>query len=361
MTDRQDDNAPRYPYDSLAESDDYDEALDELRASGKDGVPHIPTFAESMLERLREVGLQHRTDVEAFANVRKAKMDKGQEIWIRFDTIRDELQGYMGVEVLDVPRADKAILAAMVAWLAQHVDLTRLLEAQQFILSESYEAEEKELDKLLRREGRDARRLLSESKLETWEDHVSAFKALQKRQARAKTLSSMQYIVPLLRYYRPDFDSRSPEEQQDLIEKTCGHVNNFLDSLRKLQEFLQYGVPDQKKLAPPIKNPKRDVRAAVMYDVDELNYRQIGERMRIFMPPERLKEKGDFQTVRKMVERGRRVLIKAFGEQGWQERVKKMKSEKAWWQTLSDEERDEVSDEQWHALQQEYLPRPPIE
>ena len=37
------DNAQRYPYDSLVESGDYDEALDVLRVSRKDGEPHIPT------------------------------------------------------------------------------------------------------------------------------------------------------------------------------------------------------------------------------------------------------------------------------------------------------------------------------
>ncbi len=133
MTRRPDDDAQWYPYDHLAEGDDvYDEALDELHHSRKDGKPHIPTFAQNMLGRLREVGLLHRTDAETPVNVRKAKMGRDQEVWIRFDTRRDENRGYMAVEVVDAPRSDKAILAAMVAWLAQPIDLGRLLEAQQF-------------------------------------------------------------------------------------------------------------------------------------------------------------------------------------------------------------------------------------
>ncbi len=63
MGERQEDAANAYPYDHLAEGDDaYDEALDELHHSRKDGNPHIPTFAQNMLGQLREVGLLHRPD-----------------------------------------------------------------------------------------------------------------------------------------------------------------------------------------------------------------------------------------------------------------------------------------------------------
>lgn len=55
MGKRQEDVARMYPYNSVSESHDYDEALDELMASRKDGKPHIPTFAQGMLERLRDV------------------------------------------------------------------------------------------------------------------------------------------------------------------------------------------------------------------------------------------------------------------------------------------------------------------
>ena len=131
MNPGQDDATNRYPYEPLEDSGDYDEALDELNASKKDGLPHIPTFAQRMLERLKEVGLLHRTDTEPPANARRVKLDKGQELWVRFDTRRDE-EGYMAVEVVDTPRSDAAILAAMVAWLAPPIDFERLVEATRY-------------------------------------------------------------------------------------------------------------------------------------------------------------------------------------------------------------------------------------
>ncbi len=68
--------------------------------------------------------------------------------------------------------------------------------------------------------------------------------------------------------------------------------------------------------------------------------------MRIFITPTRQKEKGDHETVRKMVERGRQILHLTFGEQGWLERVEKMKAEKSWWQSLSQEERKKRLEEE---------------
>jgi hypothetical protein len=40
--------------------------------------------------------------------------------------------------VVDAPRSDTAILAAMVAWLARPVDFEQLLEATRFVLSGDY-------------------------------------------------------------------------------------------------------------------------------------------------------------------------------------------------------------------------------
>jgi hypothetical protein len=173
MTNRQDDAGRRYPYDRLAESGDYDEALDELWASRKDGKPHIPTFARGMLEQLREVGLLHRTDTESPVNVRRAKLGKGQEAWIRFDTRRDYHQGYMAVEAINAPRSDRAILAAMVAWLTPRIDLERFREAQYFDLSGGYAAEEKRARDSIGMEIVNGFPVIRDNKDNTWEDFVS--------------------------------------------------------------------------------------------------------------------------------------------------------------------------------------------
>jgi len=109
-----------------------------------------------------------------------------------------------------------------------------------------------------------------------------------------------------------------------------------------------------------VKEPRREVRAAVLHDVDGLSYRQIGEMMEIPLPPD-FEIKGEHQAVRKMVERGRRILISAFGEKGWREHVAKMKAEKSWWQSLTQEERQERIEAEYHALQLESLSKRPAD
>jgi hypothetical protein len=111
----------KYPYDLF--EGEYNGALDMLRLSGRragtvDGQPHIPTFARSMLEELSGIGLLHRTDIEPPVNARRVRVGKDQDVWVRFDTNRDPEEGYKVVEVVDAPRSDAAILAAMIAWLA---------------------------------------------------------------------------------------------------------------------------------------------------------------------------------------------------------------------------------------------------
>ena len=78
-----------YAYEPHDHWNDNGEAFVELFDSGKgrkDGLPHIPTFAQGMLTVLKERGLLLRTDTEPLRNVRKVKLDIGQDLWIRFDT-----------------------------------------------------------------------------------------------------------------------------------------------------------------------------------------------------------------------------------------------------------------------------------
>lgn len=320
---------------------DYDEALDYLIRSKKDGERHIPTFAQRMLKRFRAVGLRHRTDTEPPANIRKAKMDKGQELWILFDTRRDD-EGYMSVEVIDTPQSDVAILAAMVTWLARKVDYRKLRAANSFVRSGAYAAQYEKINALFTEASKEEQGIASPSA-------QAALDLLSGLDDKTEALRHLEYMLPLIRYYRPDFDSRSPQEQQDLIEKACPHINGFLDALRRLQNFLEYGAPNQKKLTPDFKEPRRDVQAAVLAEVEGLTHSQIGERMKIPRPPNS-RISGGHVTARKMVERGKRILERAFGKEGWDKQVKKMKDQKAGWQSLSHEERDKIIREETSAL-----------
>ena len=400
-----DDNAQRYAYDSLVEGDVFfDEALDVLRASRKDGKPHVPTFAQNMLERLSESGLLHRTDTEPPVNVRKARMDKRQRVWLRYDTRRDKRQGYMAVDVVDAPRSDRAILAAMVAWLGRRVDFEQLLDGVRLVLSGHYTVEMKKAatalikvkdraiaepllgymlflhvemaSPLLRAMGRqeESKEVLDiifgepgsnedstseEGTQDDWAMVGAASEFLPAIEALLQPLLQAEYLFPLIRYAIPEFDNYSADEQSRVIEKACAYTNNYLKDLDQLQAFLEYGTPDRRPI-PAVKEPRREVRAAVLHDVDGLSYRQIGEMMEIPLPPD-FEIKGEHQAVRKMVERGRRILISAFGEKGWREHVAKMKAEKSWWQSLTQEERQERIEAEYHALQLESLSKRPAD
>src|SRR5919112_1240888 len=324
-------DAPRrYPYDPL--KDLYDEAHYLLKVSKQskgDELPHIPTFARRMLEHLRDIGLLHVRDSD-LVNVRKVKLDERQEVWVRYDTYRDD-EGYTAVDVVDAPRSDGAILAAMVAWLAQPIDFDRLLDAQRFVRSEAFEVQRQEINAVMDR-------IVKGGQAESieFEEAVRLYKLANDIQTAYEPLKALNYLLPLIEHYRPEVSDYSPQEAEDLLEKASTYISDFLESLRKLQAFLEYGAPN-RKLLPAAKEPKRDVKAAILHDVDGLNYRQIGERMEISLPPA-FEIKGEHQTVRKMVDRGRRILQEAFGKEGWQKRIKVMKAEKAWWKSLSTEE-----------------------
>ncbi len=337
MVHGQEDAPRRYPGPPF-----YDEALAWLHDSEQDGEIHIPTFARRTLKRLQDVGLLHTPDDEPPVNIRKVKLvkeGKEQELWIRFDTRRTHA-GYMAIDVVDAPRSDAAILAAMTAWVAQRIDFNELLEAMGFLHSRTYEEQVQRTD--------DTHRRIVEGQEVSVEELIETIELSLEHTDKLKTIEPLEYIVRVIQHYKPEFDSYPPEKQWALIRKTCSYISDFLESLRKLQAFLEYGAPD-RKLVPAIREPQRAVRAAVLYDVDGLNYREIGERMGIPLPPD-YEIKGEHQTVRKMVERGREILQEAFGEEGWRERVEAMKGQKAWWWSLSKKERDYETNVEMTAL-----------
>ena len=352
MARREEDASRKYTYDVFVE---YNEALDELVGSKREGEPHIPTFARRMLRRLGEVGLLHTRDNEALENIRLVKLDKDQVLWLRFDTYRD-FAGYMEVEVVDAPRTDAPILAAMVAWGAEPIDFERVLKviaykraSQELLDGRSFGASE--LSKMTERAEaylKDLKNVMVEGKDTSSEEWEPVFRALLGFTDQGKGFAHVSYLLNLIRYYRPAFDKCSLGEKLDLLRKAHNYIKDYLESLQKLQAFLEYGIPN-RKLMPAVKEPKRDVQGAILYDVEGLNYRQIGERLKIPLPPDS-DIKGEHQTVRKMVERGRRILEEGFGEEGWRKRAETMKAQKAWWWSLSPEEREKEMDIEKTAL-----------
>jgi hypothetical protein len=213
------------------------------------------------------------------------------------------------------------------------MEYEQLLKARRFVSSANRMALEERI-KALEKKFQEAEAL---GKAVEFEDLVASSKLGDELISKLKPMRPLGYMLPLLEYYKPEVKEYSGRQVEEVLEKTCYYVNNFLKALRELQAFLEYGAPS-RKLTPPVREPNRDIRAAILRDVDGLSYRQIGEEMQIPLPPD-FEVKGEHQTVRKMVARGRRILKQAFGEEGWRERVETMKTEKAWWQSLSEEER----------------------
>jgi hypothetical protein len=159
----------------------------------------------------------------------------------------------------------------------------------------------------------------------------------QSESAKRARPPSYAYVRHLLRYYRPSFDTLPGEEQRDLIDATTERVDAFLKASRQLVEFLEYGVPG-RKLRSALRDANRDVRAAVLCEVEGLSSPRIAERFGLRMSAA-YKNKHEHKGVEEMIERGRRLLVAALGEQRWKEQVEAMKRDREWFGSLDEEQR----------------------
>jgi hypothetical protein len=101
--------------------------------------------------------------------------------------------------------------------------------------------------------------------------------------------------------------------------------------------FLEHGKPKRRGPAAT-KLAARDIKAAILKEVDGLTNRQIAEVLCMNTPADFL-IKGDHPTVRKMVKRGRSVLVVALGEECWRAHAQAMKDEAQRWHSRSEIQR----------------------
>src|SRR5215212_3128937 len=294
-----------------------------------------------------------------YSDAYPVRLDNDQVIWLRPSASRSP-RGYKPLVVLDKQqRETKATVAALTVlegYISNPEELRKALllmadlspetlekvwvvDRDESLLNHSYEVVIRELDKEVTTSEQGSRKTANEEK---WARRLDKYaRGLE----RYRQLSSLSYLAALLKYYRPEFGQYSWEYQLALMERACTYLHRLSEAVDTFTAFLEYGTPDWGPNRGA-KTPARDVRAAILRDVDGLPYRVIGQELGILPPPD-AHYKGDYPTVRTSAKRGRKILEKALGTHGWSKRVETMKAEAARWNSLSDKEklRETLADE----------------
>jgi len=276
----------------------------------------IPKDLEELLALLEE----HAPKEGSFAA--RVRLPNDQVIYLNLNAEREEHCEYRPAEVsVEEPKAQTAAVAALVALKGHKLRPERLRYA--------FPAA-----KLTREElGRDDPSLQRLGK---------ALRHSRFSNARASDFplgQRVEYLRKLLRYYRPEFDALVEYEQIALMEKAAEYVNEYLEALRRLTAFLEYGDPYSGLPHNTVKTAARDVRAAELKDIDGLSYPEIGKLLGLTRSEQDV-VKGDHQYVRKkVVPNGRDIFIRALGEQGYEDHVQSKQAEAEWWRSLPEDKK----------------------
>jgi hypothetical protein len=321
------------PWDESPFDGGLDHYLEELYSGlAYTYADELPEFAGKWLEELTRVGYRSMATVEHEGGERRLPnkqqadpirdssvsrplgVEEGaypvifeksrQVLWLRLEGERSTKRGYKEVRVSAKPlRTDEAILAALTVLEGKQVDARQVRDA--------LDASGIDLDVSL------------------------TGQVYERHDLRGPLpISLLEYVFLLLRYHRPEFDGLPREAKLDLIESTCVHINDCVDAARKLSAFLEYGVPGKPQRGAA-RTADRDVRAAVRKDVDGWTYRRIGEELDVPLPQD-FDYKGDHPRVRQMVNRGRNILERTLGKDGWRKHIDAMRTEAKRWNALTD-------------------------
>jgi hypothetical protein len=153
----------------------------------------------------------------------------------------------------------------------------------------------------------------------------------------------LEYGSNLIRRYQPDFDYSRSEEEANLLLSTLERINRVRESVEDLQNYLWYSSAKKRKAVPPVRDPQRDVNAAILQDVFDLNTFRIGEILLFDAPSELEKQrKRELAAVRVAAQRGRDLLHYHFGVEGWEAKVERIRALRALWFELDDQPKKQV-------------------
>jgi hypothetical protein len=316
----------------------------------EDGVPYATTY-DTLLISPNNGEDRGPVYTPPYSDAYHVRLDNDQVIWLRPSASRSP-RGYKPIVVLDKQQRETKATVAALTVLEGHISNSEQLRKALLLLadlspetlekvwivdryesffSDSYEVVVRELDKEVDPSEQASQKTADEKK---WARGLDKYaRGLEKY----RQLHSLAYLVALLKYYRPEFDQYSWEYRLALMERACTYLHKLLEAVHTFTAFLEYGTPDWGPNRGA-KTPARDVKAAILRDVDGLTYRAIGQELGILPPPD-VHHKGDYPTVRASVKRGREILEKTLGRDGWSKRAETMKAQAAWWNSLSDKEK----------------------
>jgi hypothetical protein len=128
---------------------------------------------------------------------------------------------------------------------------------------------------------------------------------------------------------------------------TLERINQVRESVEALQNHLWYSNPNKTKAVPPVKNPQRDVRAAVLQDVFGLSTLRIGEILK-FDTPSNPHIKRENRAVAVAAQRGRELLHFCFGAEEWSKKAERIRALRALWFELDED--DQVKEQVYYLL-----------
>jgi hypothetical protein len=192
-----------------------------------------------------------------YSDAYPVRLDNDQVIWLHPSASRSP-QGYKPLVVLDKQqRETKAIVAALTVlegYISNPEELRKALllmadlspetiekvwvDRDESLLSNSYEVVIRELDKKVDPSGQGSQKIADEEK---WTRRLDKY---ARGRENYRQLSSLSYLVALLKYYRPEFGQYPWEYQLALMERACTYLHKLLEAVHTLTAFLEYGTPD---------------------------------------------------------------------------------------------------------------------